>query len=110
MTLASIAVSIAVPAIGGLVAYGMLRQKVKDQGEEIEELKVSVNKAMDAATQVNGLAQAVEHMGQRFADQIKHLVETSSLSNAHVNAQLADIKDQLRGPPAIRRRRTTDEG
>jgi cell division septum initiation protein DivIVA len=106
-TLATIAISIAVPAVGAFVAYGALRQTVKDQGAEIEELKTSVAKATDAATQVSGLAQAVEHMGQRFADQIKHLVDNMGLNNGHINSQLADIKEELKAFRENRSRRSS---
>lgn len=88
---------------GAFVGYGRLNGKVDaatteilDLKEETKTLRQEVDEAQKSARAVDGLAKAVEHMGERFADQIKHLVETFSLETSHTRAQLADIKDELR--------------
>lgn len=87
--------------LGGAVAgavkvYGQLSERVKDHTEELSDLRARVGRAEDSARQVQGLATAVEHMGERFADQIKHLVETFTIETGHTRQQLADIKDEVR--------------
>lgn len=110
-----ILVTLALAAVGAIYAYGRLNERVKDHAEEIAEMKSRVGRAEDAARQVQGLATAVEHMGERFADQIKHLVETFTIETGHTRQQLADIKDEVRhvrqmAPPApTRRRRAADQ-
>ena len=100
---------------GAIYAYGRLNERVKDHSDEIAEMKSRVGRAEDAARQVQDLATAVEHMGERFADQIKHLVETFTIETGHTRQQLADIKDEVRhvwqmSPPSTptRRRRAGD--
>jgi archaellum component FlaC len=85
------------------VTWGKINQRVDDQAADIEALgrriegqADDIERAQDAAFKVGGLATAVEHMGQRFADQIKHLVDVMSLQNEHVRTELTDIKDQLK--------------
>lgn len=96
---------------GVIYAYGQLNEKVKDHAAELIEMKSRVARAEDAARQVQGLATAVEHMGQRFADQIKHLVETFTIETGHTRQQLADIKDEVRSSrSAAARRRSRSEG
>lgn len=82
--------------LGAVYAYGQLNERVKDNAAEIEELKGRVVKAELAATQVSGLASSIEHMGERFTDQIKHLIERIALNDDHVRTQLSDIKDEVR--------------
>jgi cell division septum initiation protein DivIVA len=95
---------IGVPTIGGILACGKLLQMVKDHERELEELRKDVDQAQDSALKVSGLAAAVEHMGERFADQIRHLVDTMSLNNEHVKTQLADIKAELKSVRSSRAR------
>lgn len=81
---------------GAIFAYGRLNERVKDHSSEIEELKGRVIKAEGAATQVSGLAQAVEHMADKFTTEIKHLVDTFAIETGHTRSQLSEIKDELR--------------
>jgi hypothetical protein len=103
MGAAGVLVTLGLAAIGFFVAWGKINQKVNDQASDIDDLKSAlklqageIDRAQDAAFKVGGLATAVEHMGQRFADQIKHLVDVMSLQNEHVRTELTDIKDQLK--------------
>ena len=110
-----ILVTIGLAAIGAIYAYGRLNERVKDHAEDLADLKERLARAETAAREVHGLAQAIEHMGSRFADQVKHLIETFSIENGHTRQQLADIKDEVRhvrnmgaAQPTPRRRRSPD--
>lgn len=83
-------------AIGVFVKIGEFKRSQQANTDEINELKVRVDKAEDAATRVGGLATAVEHMGQRLAGEIGHLIERMNLNNDHVKAQLDDLKEEVR--------------
>lgn len=96
-------VPVVLAGLGVVVVLAKTIQRVGDQASDISDLKEAlrvqseaIDKAQDAALKVGGLATAVEHMGQRFADQIKHLVDVMSLQNDHVRTELTDIKDQLK--------------
>ena len=108
-TILGVLVGIAVPTVGAVFAYGKLNQSVKDQGVEIDEVKVRVDRAEDAALRVGGLAQAVEHMGQQLAAEIKHVVSTFTIETGHTRAQLADIKEELRSVRTGKRRPASDD-
>lgn len=81
---------------GAIYAYGRLNEQVKDHASEIGELKGRVEKAEGAATQVAGLAQAVEHVAEKFTTEIRHLVDTFAIETGHTRSQLTEIKDELR--------------
>lgn len=94
---------------GAFVKIGELKRSVKANADEIAELKeeqrhnrTEIEEAQRSARAVDGLAKAVEHMGERFADQIKHLVETFSIETGHTRSQLADIKEELRSVRSAR--------
>lgn len=97
------ALGFAATVAGAFVAYGRLNGKVEASATEIDDLKEEakilrreVEDAQRSARAVDGLAKAVEHMGERFADQIKHLVDTFAIETGHTRSQLADIKEELR--------------
>ena len=104
--LLGVLVTIAIAAIGAIFAYGRLSQRVKDQGDDIKSLEGRVETAEKAATQVSGLATAIEHLGDKFTAEVRHLAETFSLETGHTRAQLAEIKNDLRGRAPARRRAT----
>lgn len=94
--LLGVLVGIVVPTIGAIFAYGRLSQRVKDQTDDIDDLKKRVEKAEGAATEVAGLATAIEHMGDKFAGEVRHLVDKFATETSHTRSQLADIKEELR--------------
>jgi hypothetical protein len=88
---------------GAVKAYGMMQQKVADQagdiadtGKRIDALEARVEKAESTAVQTTKLADAVEHMGEKFAAEIKRLGDIWSVQHEHTREQLDDIKGQLR--------------
>jgi len=111
---------LAIVAAGSAVGYGALRQQVKDLERAREEDRVSIatqlvevkgraERAEAAAGEVKGLAQAVEHMGERFSAEVKHLAETVGMQMGHMREQMdglkadnVNIRRDLRAP----RRRT----
>lgn len=103
---------------GALVAYGQVLGQVKTLREqratdqenlirEFTDLKGRVERAEAAATEVKGLAQAVEHMGERFSAELKHLAETMTMQLGHVREQMEGLKsDNLNIRRDLRERRT----
>lgn len=83
-------------AVGVLVKIGEFKRTQQSNSDEIEELKVRVDRAEDGATRVEGLAHAVEHMGSKLAGEIGHLIERMNLNNDHIKAQLEDLKEEVR--------------
>ena len=105
-TLLGLIVAAAVPIIGGIIFFGRLFQRVDGHDEEFAEVKSRLDKVEEAALQVGQLASAIEHLGQRVAGEIKHLVDSISVQNEHVKLQLGDIKEDIRNIKAPRTRRT----
>lgn len=83
-------------AVGVFIRIGEFKRTQQANSDEIEELKVRVDKAEDAATRLEGLAQAVEHMGSKLAGEIGHLIDKMQTNNEHVKAQLEDLKEEVR--------------
>lgn len=105
------ALGFAATVAGAFVAYGRLNGKVEANSSEIKDLKdenkflrSEIEEAQKSARAVDGLAKAVEHMGERFADQLKHLVDTFAIETGHTRAQLSDIKDELRSVRGVSQR------
>jgi hypothetical protein len=96
---------------GAFVGYGKLNGKVEANNTEINDLKDEIKRVWVVATEaqksaqaVDGLASAVSHLGQQLTSEIKHVVSTFEIETRHTRAQLADIKDELRGRSSPRSR------
>lgn len=112
---------------GGFVGYGKLNGKVIAQETEINDLKRELSEFRDeckddlkhvrqvaaeaqkSAQAVDGLATAVEHLGERFVDQLKHLADTFAIETGHTRSQLADIKEELRSVRSAKSRARAGE-
>lgn len=114
-TLLGLLIAIGVPAVGGIITAGKLIQRIRDHDVDITELKerhgadmATVNgrleRAEEAVRQVGSLASAIEHLGQRVADQIGNLVDRIAQNDDHIKLQLADIKEDVRTLRSVGRR------
>lgn len=99
---------------GAFVGYGKLNGKAEASASDIVDLKSEINEVKDefkdelksvramatdaqkSAQAVDGLAKAVEHMGQQLTSEIKHVISTFAIETGHTRSQLADIKEELR--------------
>ena len=89
--------------IAGFVkAYGAMQQQVRDQSDDIAEdrkvmeaLAERVEKAEIGVAQTQRLADAIEHMGDKFATEIKRLGEVWTIDRDHTREQLEEIKGRL---------------
>jgi CRP-like cAMP-binding protein len=93
---------------GLLVTWGMVRQMVKSQEERIQKAEDRIERLQSDGRQMPALAQAIEHMGEKFADGLKSLAERFGERDGHIKDQLADIKEEqriVRDELGVRRRR-----
>ena len=92
------------------VAYLELA-RTEDKAEFRRELGAMENRvaaAEAAAGAVQGLASAIESMGEKFSSEMKHLVERVGLETGHIREQLTDLKQEVR-TRAPRRSRTVED-
>lgn len=93
---------------GLLITWGMVRQMVKSQEERIQKAEDRIERLQSDGRQMPALAQAIEHMGEKFADGLKSLAERFGERDGHIKDQLADIKEEqriVRDELGVRRRR-----
>lgn len=89
--------TLVISGVGAVFAYGRLNERVKDNTEDIADLKIEVAKAADAAGQMKSLAQAIEHMGERFDDRLTNVGEA-----------VRELKEDIRSIRGPARRRAGD--
>jgi len=106
--IAAVAGSALLGGAGLLVTWGMVRQMVKGHEARLEKAEARIDQLQVEGRQMPQLAQAIEHMGEKFADGLKSLAELFGERDGHIKDQLADIKEEqriVRDELAIRRRR-----
>lgn len=81
---------------GAIYAYGKMSERVKDNTGDIADLRKRVEKAEDAASQVSGLAQSIEHLTDKVGDSLKHIGDSFALEMGHMRAQMGDLRDELK--------------
>jgi hypothetical protein len=111
--LVAVAGSAALGGAGLLVTWGMVRQMVRGHEARLEKAETRIERLQDEARQMPALAQAIEHMGEKFADGLKNLAERFGERDSHIQDQLRDIKTeqhQLRSQLGVRRPRSPASG
>lgn len=91
-SLAGVGITIA----GGLVAYGVLRQKVDDLRDDHAVLRTDLTKVEAETRGLAGLPDAIRQLGDRFAERLNHLVEITQVKDQHTQSRLDDISTQLK--------------
>lgn len=91
-SLAGVGITIA----GGLVAYGVLRQKVDDLRDDHTQIRADLDKVEAETRGLAGLPDAIRQLGDRFAERLNHLAEITQIKDQNTQARLDDISTQLK--------------
>jgi hypothetical protein len=89
-----------------LLAVGGHRQTLRNLKDEVFDLKKRVDKAEDAAAAVASLAASVDAMGEKFANELGHLVEKVGLEMGFMRTQFDDLKQEVRRRRGLAPRRS----
>jgi hypothetical protein len=100
--------SVLLGGAGLMVTWGMVRQMVDEPAGAGGEGRGQDRDPARRGRQMPALAQAIEHMGERFAASIQNLADRFGERDGHIKDQLADIKEEqriVRDELGVRRRR-----